>query len=141
MSRLKSLRHRGLLITQCSTILCRSRLGLLWFFHLPVCLDSPRPHQLATSYPCVCPYIYAMHSRLVQMQPEVRLAGPGPPILRARSNTMPTDGRCIGQRFPRRCRCSSGSQREWISQWGRRRCCWCRVALSCALLGSLGQTC
>jgi hypothetical protein len=38
--------------------------------HLPVCLNSLLPRQLATSYPCVCPYICAVHSRLVQRQPE-----------------------------------------------------------------------
>jgi hypothetical protein len=38
-------------------------------------LDSPLPRQLATSQPCVCPYIRAVHSRLVQMQLEVGLAG------------------------------------------------------------------
>jgi hypothetical protein len=42
MFRLKGLRHRDLLITLRSTILCRSRLRLLSFFHLPVCLNSWR---------------------------------------------------------------------------------------------------
>ena len=32
----------------------------------------------------MCPYIRAVHSRLVQMQPEVGLAGPGAPVLGAR---------------------------------------------------------
>jgi hypothetical protein len=45
-------------------------------------------------------------------------------------STMPTDGRCTGQRCPLRCRCSSGSRREWISRQGRRRCWRCRVAPS-----------
>ncbi len=83
MFRLRSLRHRDLLVTWRSTILRRSRLRLLLFFHLPVCLNPPRPRQLSTSYPCVCPYIRAVHSRLVQMQPEVRLGGPGAPVLGA----------------------------------------------------------
>jgi hypothetical protein len=94
MFRLKSLRHRGLLVTRRSTILCRSRLGLLWFFHLPVCLNSLLPRQL--SYPCVCPYIRAVHTRLVQMQPEVGLAGPGALVFGARGvltvPCLPTTG-------------------------------------------------
>src|SRR5947207_14118719 len=81
---LKTLHPRGLLVARRNTILSRSRLGLLRFFHLPIRLDSPLPRQLATSHPCVCPYIRAVHSRLVQMQPEVGLAGPGAPVLGAR---------------------------------------------------------
>jgi hypothetical protein len=83
---LKTLHPRGLLVARRNTILFRSRLGLLRFFHLPIRLDSPLPRQLATSHPCVCPYIRAVHSRLVQMQPEVGLAGPGAPVLGARGS-------------------------------------------------------
>ena len=37
--------------------------------------NSPLPRQLATPYPCVCVFVVcAVHSRLVQMQLEVRLA-------------------------------------------------------------------
>jgi len=79
-----SLHHRGLLVAQRNIIMSRSRLGLLRFFHLPIRLDSPLPRQLATSYPYMCPYIRAVYSRLVQMQPEVRLAGPGAPVFGAR---------------------------------------------------------
>jgi hypothetical protein len=42
------------------------------------------PSQLATSHPCVCPYIRAVHNRLVQMQPEVELGGPSALVLGAR---------------------------------------------------------
>ena len=48
----------------------------------------------------------AMHSRLVQMQPEVRLGGPGAPVLGARgvlAVPCPTDRRCCpGQHCPHR---------------------------------------
>jgi hypothetical protein len=65
ISRLKSLPHRCPLVARRNTILSRSRLGLLRFFHLPIRLDSPLPRQLATSYPCMYPYIRAVHSCLV----------------------------------------------------------------------------
>jgi len=83
ISRLETVHPRGLLVARRSTVLSRSRLGLLRFFHLPIRLDSPLPRQLATYHSCVCPYIRAVHSRLVQMRPEVGLAGPGAPVLGA----------------------------------------------------------
>jgi hypothetical protein len=46
---------------------------MLRFFHFPIRLDSPLPRQLATSHLCVCPYIRAVHSHLVQMQQKLDL--------------------------------------------------------------------
>lgn len=81
-------------------------------------LDSPLPRQLGTSHPCVCvcvcPYIRMVHSRLVQMQPEVGLAGPNALVLGACGvlvvPCLPTGAVHVSV-VPRWCRCSSGSRR------------------------------
>ena len=65
-----------------------------------------------------------MHSRLVQIQLEVRLAGTGVPVLGAREALVvpcaPTGAAQISV-VQRRCRCSSGSRREW-ENFGRDVC-------------------
>lgn len=111
ISRLKTLHPRSLLVAQHNIILSRSRLGLLRFFHLPIRFNSP----LLASSRCptrVCPYIHAVHIRLVQMQPEVGLAGPGAPVLGAREvlavPCAPTGAVQVSV-VPRRRRCRSFS--------------------------------
>jgi hypothetical protein len=67
MFRLRSLQHRGLLVARRSTISTLHSLA------------SPRP----PIHVYVCPYVCAVHSRLVQVQPEVGLAGPNSLVLGA----------------------------------------------------------
>jgi hypothetical protein len=80
----KTIHPHSLFVARYNTTLSRSRLGRLRLFHFLIRLDSPPPRQLATSHPCMCPYFRAVRSRLVQTQPEVRLAGPGTPVFEAR---------------------------------------------------------
>jgi hypothetical protein len=71
-------------------------------------------HSLASSRRPTRVYIRAVHSRLVQMQPEVGLAGPGAPVLGARGVLAvpcpPTGAAKVS--VVRIGRCSSGSRRE-----------------------------
>ena len=82
--------------------------------------------QLGTSHPCVCmcPYICMVHSRLVQMQLEVGLAGPNALVLGAcgvlKVPCLPTGAVQV----------SVAPRWWWISRQGRRRCWRCRVAPS-----------
>jgi hypothetical protein len=66
MFRLRSLYHRGLLVARCSTI---STLYSLASWRRP------------THVYVVCPYVCAVHSRLIRIQPKVRLAEKGAPVL------------------------------------------------------------
>jgi hypothetical protein len=102
-----------------NTILSRSRLGLLRFFHPPIRLDSPLP-SLARDVQPVCVSLHRMeHSRLVQMQLDVGLVGPGDLVLGVCGVLavlcQPTRAAQVSV-VPRQCHCSSGSRREWISQ-------------------------
>ena len=108
MPRLKSLRHRGLLVTRRSTILCRSRLRLLSFFHLPVCLNPPRPRQLSTSYPCVSVHpCDAYPSRT-----DAARSSTGRTRRSGTCSTMPHRRALPRSALSASCRCSSGSRRE-----------------------------
>lgn len=93
-------------------------------------LSSPSLSQLSTPSPArnVLPVCVSVHLR--GAQPSRTDAARSSTCRTRRSGTWgkqgpytttPTGGRCGGQRCPRRCRCSSGSRREWISQRERRR--------------------
>jgi hypothetical protein len=92
--------------------------------------STPSPARVVPPV-CVCPYIRMVYSRLVQMQPEVGLAGPNALVLGVcRVLVVPClpAGAVQVSVVLRWCRCSSGSRRGWISRQGRRRC-WRSVVL------------